>query len=766
MRGLLGAGLASLLLAVLVVGAQGYREPLAAPLALAPLVAAAAALVLVARRDRTRRRPAWAAMAAVAVAHVVATALTRAAPDLADPLGYLERALLLTGLYVAIMVMMRSQLATFHASTWLDGLIGVAGVASFVAVVAGPALVRATDSGAEVVAANLVLPVGAAVVLALVGGVFQMHGGRPGRQWIPLATALALLVLDGVLLVTRAVEDGAWGAAPQAPVDLLMGSLLLLMAAVPLCGRHRGESVDEMTGLRVLAFPAAAAALSLVVLVVSAYQDVAVTTQALATVSVVLGLGRVGLTVREVSTAAELRAELRTDDLTGRGSRRAFLDDLDDAVRRHRSLGEPAAVLLCDLDRFKEVNDTLGHHVGDGMLRRVGGLLADAVDDRGRLCRLGGDEFAVVLPGADESAALAAAARMHGALDAPLALPEATVHVRGSVGVALLPADATTRPELLRRADLAMYEAKRERTGVHRYTPHLELRRKGDLRLTQDLRDVLDAGGGELLLHYQPQVSLGSPDRCGPDGTVCGVEALLRWRHPERGLVPPEVFLPLARQAELQRRLSAVVLESAVHQAAAWARAGTPLSVSVNLSPLDLVDAALPDQVLRLVQDAGLEPSVLQVEVTEDTLLVDRERARDVLLRLRRHGVRVALDDYGAGWSSLAYLRELPLHELKLDRAFVVDVAEDPVSQTIVRSTVDLAHSLGLRLVAEGAETPEAVVALRAAGCDAVQGFWTGPPMTAAALDDWLAARRPVDTTPESSAAPVVAAVAGGRTAS
>ena len=723
---------------VLLAGINGRDAPLPLPLALAAPVAALAALVLLARRDRSRRRGAWWALAAVAAAHVLCGALATTTPALAQPLDYVERAVTLGGLYAAMIVLMRAQLATFHASTWLDGLIGVAGVAAAVATVSGPALSRATAAPLEVVTANLVLPVGALVVLLLVGGVFQMHGGRPGRLWRPLAGAVALLVLDGVLLVGKAVDDDAWDIAPTAAVDVLRGGLLLLLATVPLRERHRGESVDGMTGLRVLAFPALAALLSLGVLVASAYTDVAVTAQVLATASVVLALARVGLTVREVSTAADLRAELRTDELTGRGSRRAFLDDLDEAVRRHRDEGTPAAVLLCDLDRFKEVNDALGHHVGDGMLRRVGGLLADAVDDDGRLCRLGGDEFAVVLHDVSEARALQTGRRMRESLEAPLALPEATVHVRGSVGVALLPDDGRTRAEVLRRVDLAMYEAKRSRRGVYRYRPDLELSQAADLRLTQDLRDVLDRGGDGLVLHYQPQVALGGDSRHGPDGTVCGVEALVRWQHPERGLVPPGVFLPLARHAELQRRLTGVVLRTAVAQAARWARSGRALPVSVNLSPLDLVDASLPRQVARLLDAAGLDPSVLQVEVTEDTLLVDRDRACEVLHQLRGQGVRVALDDYGAGWSSLAYLRELPLHELKLDRAFVRHVDTDPVCRTIVRSTVDLAHSLGLGLVAEGAETAAAVDVLRAARCDAVQGYHYARPMPVPELEAWL----------------------------
>jgi diguanylate cyclase (GGDEF)-like protein/PAS domain S-box-containing protein len=424
-----------------------------------------------------------------------------------------------------------------------------------------------------------------------------------------------------------------------------------------------------------------------------------------------------------------LRHQARHDALTGLPNR-AFLhervaaacDDADAAAR-------PRALLLLDLDHFKEVNDTFGHERGDALLREVADRLRGAVRADDTVARLGGDEFAVLLPGADAAGAARVATDLRAALDAPLQVAGQALRVGASVGIALGPVHGADGPTLLRHADVAMDAAKRARSGHAIYDPTQDQHSPARLALVGDLRDAIE--GGALTLHYQPQVDLAS-------GRVCGVEALVRWPHPERGLIPPDAFIPLAEQTGLIAPLTNWVLGEAIRQGRAWQRAGLLLGVSVNLSMWNLHDPALPDRVASLLQEHGLSPAWLRLELTESALMADTDRTMDVLARLSALGVRLGVDDFGSGYSSLAYLKRLPVDELKIDKGFVRALATDATDAAIVASTVALGHALGLRVVAEGIEDRATWDLLVAQGCDVAQGYYLSRPLPAEALARWL----------------------------
>ena len=474
-----------------------------------------------------------------------------------------------------------------------------------------------------------------------------------------------------------------------------------------------------------IAFAMAALAL----LAVGQFTSVGEVEVALAMLTVLAGVARAGITVTDRLRESERQAQ--TDDLTGLSNRRHLLDRLDTAIAE----GDPLALLLVDLDGFKELNDTLGHHAGDEVLRQVGPRLAEAVREHDTLARLGGDEFALVLVPADEAAASAVALRLRGALERSFDVDGIAVHIDASVGIALFPDHSGSGLGLLQRADVAMYEAKRVRTGHEVYLPARDRHSRDRLALVGELHAAI--ASGELVLHYQPKVELAS-------GAVHGVEALLRWEHPRRGLVAPMHFLPLAEQSGLTRDLTAFVVDRALVDIGGACRDGPPLSVAVNLGPADLVDLGLPSEVARLLERHDFPPERLTLEVSEDIVMGDPERTLDVLARLRETGVGVALDDFGVGHSSLAHLRELRLDELKIDRSFVLDVAGSPRDAAIVRTTVELGRRLGLRVVAEGVTTREAWDLLADCRCDDAQGFYLARPMPVHELLGWLARHAPV----------------------
>jgi diguanylate cyclase (GGDEF)-like protein len=423
-----------------------------------------------------------------------------------------------------------------------------------------------------------------------------------------------------------------------------------------------------------------------------------------------------------------LRHQALHDALTGLPNRTLLHRNAERALRAD---GE-SAMLLIDLDRFKEVNDTLGHDHGDLLLVEVAARLRRAVRRGDTLARLGGDEFAVLLDGLPHrGAAVELAARLQDALRSPFALRGVSIELEASVGVALYPSHGTTVGTLLQRADVAMYEAKRGRHGIATYTAERDPYSADRLGLVAELRRAI--AEGELVLHYQPKVALDS-------GRVVGMEALVRWQHPTRGLLAPDQFVPLAERTGAIADLTRWVVDAALAEHRAWRAAGIDLPVAVNLAAANIVDVALPDAIAALLARHGVGGDRLECEISEHTVMADPLRASEVLDRLRALGVRLSLDDFGTGHSSLAYLKRLPLDEVKIDRSFVSGMTADENDMVIVRSTIDLARNLGLSVVAEGVESEDTLAELASLRCDTAQGFHLSRPLPADALADWLQA--------------------------
>ncbi|GAA3931383.1 cyclic Di-GMP phosphodiesterase RmdB [Streptomyces gulbargensis] len=430
---------------------------------------------------------------------------------------------------------------------------------------------------------------------------------------------------------------------------------------------------------------------------------------------------------------ARARAEEQLrDPLTGLPNRQWLLERTWAALEEAEGQGVRAALVLIDLDRFRSVNDTLGHLAGDRLLLQIAERLRLALPRGAEAARLGGDEFAVLLPVADSTTSAQRVARhLVAELSSPLDLDGLTLVLEASAGVAVFPEHALDAEGLLRRADVAMYQAKRDRTGVEVYESKRDSNTPDRLGLLGDLRRALDAG--EVELHYQPKVRF--------DGQVAGLEALVRWVHPERGKVPPDEFIAIAESSGLMPHLTEYVLETALAQVARWRAQGLHVPVAVNVSPRDVHTPGFAGAVAARLARHGVPAGALQLEITEHVLLEDPQKAADTLNGLTGHGVKMSLDDFGTGYSSLVHLRRLPVSELKIDRSFVARLAVDTEDAEIVRCTVDLAHSLGLLVVAEGVEDDETWERLRDLGCDAVQGWLVAAAMPPGETTAWLLAR-------------------------
>jgi diguanylate cyclase (GGDEF)-like protein len=394
---------------------------------------------------------------------------------------------------------------------------------------------------------------------------------------------------------------------------------------------------------------------------------------------------------------------------------------------------EPFALLMLNLDRFKPVNDALGRERGDQLLQQVAQRLRPHAGSTYVLARLGGDEFALWLPGADESQAQDEAQRLLSALEQPLRLGEQTVDLGAGIGMALYPAHAQDADDLIALAERAMGLAKRRQSGVAVFQPSMDARSPASLGLLSDLRHAL--AHDELRLYLQPKLDLVT-------GQVGAAEALVRWQHPQRGLVPPGLFIPHAEQTGFVRHLTRWVLQASVRHAVAARAQGLALRISVNLSALDLLDVELPHKLAAMLTDEQGTADMLCLEITESAIMDDPERALATANDLSALGFKLSIDDFGTGYSSLAYLKRLPVRELKIDQSFVFGMVNNEGDQQIVRSTIALAHSLGLSVVAEGVETEAALGLLQGWRCDEAQGYFIARPMPADHFGDWLASRR------------------------
>ncbi len=428
-----------------------------------------------------------------------------------------------------------------------------------------------------------------------------------------------------------------------------------------------------------------------------------------------------------------LRHDAHHDGLTGLWNRNFFLLRLDQILAATPGVVGAdeayAAVLLLDLDRFKDINDTLGHHVGDLLLCQVGARLQSAAPVDATVARLGGDEFAVLLPGCvDASDAMVMAGEITSSLTGAFEVSGTFLEVGVSIGVALIPADGRQTATVLQHADIAMYDAKRSAVGVARYRSDDDQSSLGRLRLAGELRRAVDEG--QLVVHYQPQLSLAS-------ATVVGFEALVRWEHPSLGLLPPDEFVPIAERVGLIGALTSEVLAQALRRCRDWQPEQPGLTVSVNISARGLLDPTLPGTVSRLLRETRMDPALLTLEITETGVMGDFEAALTALQALQCLGVRLSVDDFGTGYSSLAYLLRLPIHEVKIDKSFVMGMTSSAGGTAIVRAIVNLGHTLGLTIVAEGVEDEASLNALAEMGCDTLQGHLISRPLSPRQLDDW-----------------------------
>jgi diguanylate cyclase (GGDEF)-like protein len=420
------------------------------------------------------------------------------------------------------------------------------------------------------------------------------------------------------------------------------------------------------------------------------------------------------------------------DSLTDLPNRTLFNDRLRVAIETAKRSDTPLTVLLLDLDRFKYINDSLGHHIGDQVLQSVARRLVGVVRKSDTTARLGGDEFAILLVHSPVDEARGVAQKIVAALEEPIEIGQDALDVRASVGVAGFPAHGEDADTLLRHADAAMYAAKRANAGFAIYDPDTHERREEQLSLLSQLR--LAISGGELRLVYQPKVELAS-------GNITGVEALVRWLHPQKGVIPPDRFIPFAEQTGFIKTITAWVIGAAVEQAAEWRKRGRPMKISVNVSAQDLLNSELGEIVTAALDRHGLPPNLLCIEITESGIMGDAARAIEMLNRILALGIGRAIDDFGTGYSSLAYIKQLKVDELKIDRSFVRGIVGDAKDRAIVLTVIELAHNLGMGVVAEGVEDQRAADVLLHLGCDEAQGYFFARPLDADALESWLEAR-------------------------
>jgi diguanylate cyclase (GGDEF)-like protein len=688
-------------------------------------VSAGAVAVCLARAIAVRaERPAWlligAALACAAAGDLVWTVFMAGLDEVPYPsaadAGWLA---FYPFAYAGLMLLVRSRVQQLNASMWLDGLVAGLTTAALVAAAAFDTIVADTGGDRMTVATTLAYPVGDLLLMILVVGVFGVMGWRPGRSWALLGLGLlAWGLADTVYLYQAAAGTYVEGR----PLDLLwpLGMWLVALAALQPTPARTARIHDWAA----LLIPSTASLLAASVLVAEALEGSHDVSVGLAGGAMLAGVARTALTFHEIRRLADSRHQALTDELTRLPNRRALFRRIDDDMAD----GHDLALIIFDLDGFKELNDALGHPTGDALLARIGPRLADALRPGDLLARLGGDEFAVVLAGVTSAeAARGAATRLREALERPFDLP-VPAHVDASFGIALYPLHGRDSTELLQRADVAMYHAKRSRTAIELYDPERDGSSRDRLALIGELRGALDRG--ELVLHYQPQVEPAS-------GALMAVEGLVRWEHPERGTLAPGAFIPAVEQTHLMQALTDHLVDAALTTRAAWAEAGLDVPVAINLAPANLLDPELPARVAGMLAAHGAEPGVLRLEITETAIMADLARATAVLGELRDVGVGLSLDDFGVGQSSLAILKHLPVDELKLDRAFGQNMVDDLRDAAIVKAALDLGRAFGLSVVAEGVEAPATLAALRVAGCPVAQGFAIARPMPADELVAW-----------------------------
>ncbi len=620
------------------------------------------------------------------------------------------------------------------AGVWLDGIVAGSGLAALgAAVVLSPALTTTPGSG-WAVATELAYPIGDLLLAGLVLGVVAVRGWRLDRGWATLGFGFLLMAIADCLY-TLQVSGGA--NEVTAFTNILY---VVAFAAFALSSWQSPPTRPEpkVASWSVLLVPTGFTIAALGLLIYDRDHRINALAFGLATLTLVAAIGRMVCAFRDARGLFEARRLAATDDLTSLPNRRQFMGLTEKAIAETEIAGGALAVLMLDLDNFKELNDTLGHHAGDTLLRMIGPRLEHALRHTHVVARLGGDEFAVLLyPAPAECEVALIAERVLHALREPFHVHGLALRVTGSLGIASYPAHARDADELMRHADIAMYQAKTARNGYDFYAHERDTNSRERLALAAELASALEHGGIEV--HFQPKGDIRSR-------RIVGVEALVRWRRADGRLMPPAEFVPAAEHAGLARALTGKVLELALAQIRAWRDAGHELNVAVNTTVADLLDGAFPEQVAVELARHGLPANALILEITETSVLADPDRIGAGLDRLVELGIELSLDDFGTGYSSLAHLKSMPVSEIKIDRAFVARMCSDATDSAIVYAMIQLARKLGIRVVAEGVEDRRTWEELQALDCDLIQGYLLSRPMPAPDLEPQLEAQREVNS--------------------
>jgi diguanylate cyclase (GGDEF)-like protein len=627
--------------------------------------------------------------------------------------------------YLALVLMLRRESSRLVPATWLDGAVAGLGAAALCAAFAFHSIAHVAGGGPAAVATNLAYPVGDVLLLAMVVGGSAVLSGSRGRAWLCLAMGCSLNAVGDTFNLF-----GSSGTHLGIVVDGVAWPTAIWLMSMAVWLRPGRSDVFGHRAAPGFLLPGIGAASGLAVLLLGSLQSVAPVAVALAAATLVVVGVRLTLSVRSLRTLTEERhCQAVTDQLTGLGNRRRLAHVLETFFADHANAAkDPRALafLYVDLNHFKEINDSFGHPAGDQLLRQIGPRIGTCLGDSDLLVRIGGDELAVILLDAGADRAARVAERLAATLHEPFVLDMVSVRIGASIGIAIAPDHATDAEELMRCADRAMYRSKRAGSRFEIHDERLDSD-ADRLRLVEELRTAIEEHQFEL--HYQPQINL-------RDGTISAVEALLRWPHPRLGYVPPLDFLPLAEEAGLMRELTTLVLDQALRQCSTWRAGGRQLSVSVNVSATNILDVGFVDLIRRQLIRHNLPATALVLEITETTIISDFERCRRVVDELCTLGCVVSIDDFGAGFTSLPYLSRLTIGELKLDRTFLSELArgDGHADSTLIRATIDLAHALGLQVVAEGVEEQATLEHLSRLGCDLAQGYHIGRPAPAASV--------------------------------
>jgi diguanylate cyclase (GGDEF)-like protein len=611
------------------------------------------------------------------------------------------------------------------AGVWLDAVVAGGGLAALGAAIIVPTVLSGPGNAATL-AMELTYPIGDLLLVGLVVGIIALRSWRIDRGWAGLGVAFVLLAAADFLY---AVQATGTAGRPSAVTNL---TCLLALSALAFVAWQVPPSRPEpkFASWSVLLVPSGFMLAALGLLLVDHLHRLSALPFGLATVTMLAAIGRMVVAFRDASGLAEARRLAGTDDLTALPNRRHFMALTEEAIAASEATGRGLAVLMLDLDNFKQLNDTLGHHAGDELLRKIGPRLQHAMRHLHTVGRLGGDEFAVlVYPAPGEEAIVQIAQEILGALREPFTVSELSLRVTGSLGIASFPDHARDAAELMRHADIAMYQAKTSHDRYDFYARERDTHSLERLGLAAELAAAL--AGDAIEVHYQPKADARTR-------RIVGVEALARWRRADGRLAPPSEFVGPAEHAGLSRELTRRVVELALAQVRRWHDAGYELQMAVNTTVADLLDTTFPDEIELALARHGVPAEALVLEVTESSVLADPDRIGAVMQRLCDLGVELSLDDFGTGYSSLAHLKVLPVAELKIDRSFVSRMCSDATDAAIVYALIQLARKLDIRLVAEGVEDRWTWDALRVLDCDLIQGYLLSRPLPAADIESQL----------------------------